>query len=125
MHQDISIGNVMAMAEREERPAFAVNAECKLEAKELIKRIKVAAKDLKLSKFETDVSVFMTRLTAFTKKQLASAQCAGFIGDADIAKNWKVMFRRWNKDTVSKSHLSVCSRWLGCGHQLTLIQGTE
>ena len=100
----------MAMAEREERPAFAVNAECKLDAKKLIKRIKTAAKDLGFSKFETDVNVFMTRLTAVTRKKLASVRCEGFVGDGDMAKNWKAMFMQWSEDTVSKSLLSVCSR---------------
>ena len=51
------------MVSREKGPIFAVNTECKLESKELTKRTKAAVKDLRFSKFETDVNVFMTRLT--------------------------------------------------------------
>ena len=99
----------MAMAEREERPAFVANEECRLDAKRLIRRIKVAAEDLGFSEFESDVSVFMKKLNAFSSERLAGVSCAGFVGDADMAKNWKEMFKGWNKDTVPKSLLSVCS----------------
>ena len=70
--------------------------------------IQSAMTNLRLS-FETDVDEFINRLTGLTESELTGKRCMGFVGDGDMAKNWKAMFEGWDDDTVAKSHISV--RW--------------
>ena len=70
--------------------------------------IQSAMTDLRLS-YKTNVDEFIKRLIDLAEKELTGKRWMGFVGDGDMAKNWKAMFEGWDEDTVAKSHISVCS----------------
>ena len=56
---------------------------------------------------ELSIMTFVNKLIGFNPDVLKDTPWMGFVGDGDMAKNWKAMFERWDKDTVAKSHISV------------------
>ena len=74
----------------------------------LAKKIKEDMKDPGIS-YELDVMTFVKKLIGFRLDVLKDTPWMGFVGDGDMAKNWKAMFKKWDQDTVAKSHISV--RW--------------
>ena len=74
----------------------------------LVKKIK---KHMKVpgNSYELNVMTFVNKLIGFKLDVLKDTPWMGFVGDGDMAKNWKAMFERWDEDTIPKSHISV--RW--------------
>ena len=99
----------MAIETMEVRDVFAVNRECTQHNSDLIERIKLAVDSMGLENFVVDVDAIGNRLGKIASSVTGKGDCAAFVGDADMAKNWKTMFENWDSNTVSKSHLSVCS----------------
>ena len=92
----------MAMKNREARDVFAVNSHFL----QSISRIQGIMDCLPLE-FSFNVSDFAKRLTTVTSGSFCKGSYTAFVGDADMAKDWKTMFM--DNNTASKSHLSVCS----------------
>ena len=92
----------MAMKNWEARDVFAVNSHFL----QSISRIQGIMDRLPLE-FQVQVSVIAERLCTLITAMIDDDECAAFVGDADMAKNWKTMFE--DNNTVSGSHLSVCS----------------
>ena len=72
------------------------------------KKIEDNMKDQRIS-YELNVMTFVNKLIGFKLDVLKNTPWMGFVGDGDMAKNWKAMFEGWDDDTVAKSHISV--RW--------------
>ena len=105
----------MVMVRPEGRTPFTVGDKCRPKSTELTNAINAAVNALRLERLNWNVETFMMWLTTFVNKQLAGAQCVGFISDGDMARDWKEMFSQWNGNTAHQSVLSVCSCYLGCG----------
>ena len=92
----------MVMKNREARNVFAVDSDFikpKSGIQDLINYLNL--------QFEVQVSNIAERLCTLITALIDDDECVAFVGDADMAKNWKTMFE--DNNTVSKSHLSVCS----------------
>ena len=73
---------------------------------ELAEKIKGDMK-VKRASYELNVMTFVNKLIEFQLDVLKDTPWMGFVGDGDMAKNWKAMFEKWDQDTVAKSHISV------------------
>ena len=72
------------------------------------KKIEDNMKDQEIS-YELNVMTFVNKLIEFKLDVLKDTPWMGFVGDGDMAKNWKAMFEEWDQETVAKSQISV--RW--------------
>ena len=107
LHRDISIGNVLAFEEAEERNAFEWNDEFLASLGEVTTEM-FREKLQKLGhQTEIDISeipdtrALIKELGELLEKYGIGGLCEAFVIDCDLAKDWRKLFACWDEKKVS------------------------
>lgn len=114
LHRDVSIGNVLAFEEPEQREAFKLCADFKASFGGVTMQMlndKLGQLDLDQSEdiLIPDAASWATELEQLLAVHKIGTTCKAFIIDEDLAKNWKALFRSWGeeKEAIIRERL-VC-----------------
>ena len=103
LHRDISIGNVLALEEPEERKPFEWNTDFVASLGEATtEMLQAKLRDANIIvPFDVripDAKALVKELDTLLIKFGISATCEAFIIDCDLAKDWRKLFGSWRKE---------------------------
>lgn len=103
LHRDVSIGNVLASKEKEQREAFRLTDEFKASLGEVtMPMLNDKLEQLGLEQTELilipDAASWATKLEQLLVSHNIDTTCMAFITDGDLAKDWKRLFENWRKE---------------------------
>ena len=107
LHRDISIGNVLAFEDAEERNAFEWNDEFlaslgEVTTEMLREKLQKLGHQTGIDISEIpDTRALIKELGELLEKYGIGGLCEAFVIDCDLAKDWRKLFACWKNDKVS------------------------